>query len=168
MTDYKKIKIEETGIITASKNLDAVYATLKENNINTLEELFERDNEDSIVYTSKSYNLSLSQTKGTIKLLRYKYLEEDLSVLNILDGEIICRGVPRLKRSNDEKALPVNIATYICMLGLSYNFALELQKNMTQGEKIIDILKKVYYGEIKLTNNIENARNIDKIIILIE
>ena len=89
-SDFSKISIYDTGLIRKSSYVAGV---LKKNNIETLEDLFRLDDDLSINYgantvsaTYGTYKHVRSQIHGIIKLIRNKYLNEDLFVDTLYDN----------------------------------------------------------------------------------
>lgn len=89
-SEFSKISIYDTGLVRKSSYVAGVF---KKNNIETLEELFKLDDELSINYGSNTVSSTYgscqhirSQIRGIIKLIRYKYLSEDLYVDTLYDN----------------------------------------------------------------------------------
>lgn len=89
-SDFREISIYDTGLIRKSSYVAGVF---KKNNIETLEELFQLDDNLGINYgantvsaTYGTYKHVRSQIHGIIKLIRHKYLNEDLFVDTLYDN----------------------------------------------------------------------------------
>lgn len=89
-SEFSKISIYDTGLIRKSSYVAGVF---KKNNIETLEDLFRLDDDLSINYgantvsaTYGTYKHVRSQIHGIIKLIRNKYLNEDLFVDTLYDN----------------------------------------------------------------------------------
>lgn len=89
-SEFSKISIYDTGLIRKSSYVAGVF---KKNNIETLDDLFRLDDDLSINYgantvsaTYGTYKHVRSQIHGIIKLIRNKYLNEDLFVDTLYDN----------------------------------------------------------------------------------
>jgi len=171
---FEKIELKDTVILEKTKKdepSDLVYEQLKKNKISNLKELFDADDRKRIQYGNNDYNYELMySTKGTVKLLRFKYLGEDIPYSDILDGEIIeDKGLTIVKRVNEEAPLNLSIASYLCVLGLSSKFARELEKHIKIGETIISFLYRMYNDMPELKcGAAEYVRNIEKMRLILD
>lgn len=142
---YKDIKITDTGLIRPNK-LDFVYTCMIKNNISNLQELFNMADEGTINYdTTKGYakyKCPDNQASGTVNLLRYKYLREDLPFVDLLESKI-----DHGELIKDGKTLKHGVLIYLTKLGLPYEFSESLDMriyNSCYFGKLIDYL--TYYN----------------------
>ena len=89
-SQFREISIYDTGLVRTSSYVAGVF---KKNNIESLEDLFRLDDEVGINYGANTYSATYgtckyvrSQIHGIIKLLRYKYLNEDLFADTLYDN----------------------------------------------------------------------------------
>lgn len=89
-SQFHEISIYDTGLVRKSSYVAGVF---KKNNIENLEQLFRLDDELGINYGANTYANSYgncqhvrSQIRGIIKLIRYKYLKEELFADTIYDN----------------------------------------------------------------------------------
>ena len=88
-SEFREISIYDTGLVRPSSYVAGIF---KKNNIESLEDLFRLDDELGINYGANTYSATngtckyvRSQIHGIIKLLRYKYLNEDLFADTLYD-----------------------------------------------------------------------------------
>ena len=89
-SEFREISIYDTGLVRPSSYVAGIF---KKNNIESLEDLFRLDDELGINYGANTYSATYgtckyvrSQIHGIIKLLRYKYLNEDLFADTLYDN----------------------------------------------------------------------------------
>lgn len=89
-SEFRESSIYDTGLVRPSSYVAGI---LKKNNIESLEDLFRLDDELGINYGANTYQNSYgtckyarSQIRGIIKLLRYKYLNDDLFADTLYDN----------------------------------------------------------------------------------
>lgn len=161
---FAPIKLEDTVILSNDPG-DVVYNVLVENNITNIEELFIKHDNNMINYTNLPSNYRY-QVIGTIKLLRYKYLGEDLDLLDILDGEIYYyNNQATLIKASGQKEPRINIVNYLQYLGLDLSLASMLASDAEDDITLINYIKRVY-SELKGTG-LCNA-SIEKLRLIIE
>lgn len=77
--EYKDFLLSDTGFFDYKNNQSSVYNRLSDNDINTLKELFDKDDENDINLGKTKLNNNFfidEEVKGMIRILRYKYLNE--------------------------------------------------------------------------------------------
>lgn len=88
-SSFSNIKLEDTGLFNYKGGQSSVYNRLRDNNITTLQELFEADDLNRIEYRNDKVGQNFyihSELKGIIRLLRYKYLNEySYDLITLLD-----------------------------------------------------------------------------------
>lgn len=85
--EYKDFLLSDTGFFDYKNNQSSVYNRFKDNDINTLKELFDKDdvNDINLGKTKLNNNFFIDEeVKGMIRILRYKYLNETNEELNNL------------------------------------------------------------------------------------
>ncbi len=84
---YESIKIEELTFLWINSRNKAVYNRLKHNSIDTLSDLFNKYDTNSIILPSTTRDAN-NQARGIIELIRFKYLKCD-TLLDIYLNKII-------------------------------------------------------------------------------
>ena len=136
MMDYSKlecVKLEDTGIIFASVR-DVVYNYFCKNGIYNLKDLFVAVDNNCLDFPKKSKN----QIIGVIKLLKYKYLGEELDYLEVLNGEVVFRGATYIKKDKADDNELENDYIYFQQMGFSSNFTSSLRSCLENGKRVID------------------------------
>jgi len=85
--EYKDFLLSDTGFFDYMNNQSSVYNRLRDNDISTLKELFDKDDQDDIIYGKNKANNNFfidEEVKGMIRILRCKYLNETNEQLNNL------------------------------------------------------------------------------------
>ena len=164
---FEHIKLEDLDLIRCNK-LDCVYNLLTKNGITNLKELFELDDLDLIEYgkkTSLQDRVRNYQTKGIVKLLRSKYLKEDLPYIDLLKTKIIKGKLLLDGELKDGK----KYVDELLKLGLTFDFIMFFRQSVIyiESEQLIDLLEKVYKKELDIKSNREYEKNVKRLSIII-
>lgn len=78
---FKHITLHDTGLFYGTPKIEVVHKRLKDNGINTLQDLFEKYDDNTIYYGTNNNKGSFykEEIKGVIELLRFKYLGVSLN-----------------------------------------------------------------------------------------
>lgn len=164
---FEYIKLKDIDLIRCNK-CDCVYNRLTKNGITNLKDIFELDDLDLIKYGNLKSLLELNKqylTRGVVKLLRAKYLNEPIPNINILDGyynkgTIIIDGMLK-----DE----IEFVQTFMKLGLTFNFVVSFRRNIKcTNIKIIDLFRIMYFDELLGCLNKEYKQNKERLKIIID
>ena len=156
----ENLTIEDTGLVYCNEK-NKIYKILKDNNITNLEQLLN---------LSDKYKISIhARTKrefiGFLKIIRYKYLNESIDLISILDESptFVEAGVDKGKyRFNN-----------LFELGLDANESKRINQQMFKyGEdgdlyKLIDVLRYFYESHVGF-NGKQTRIQLNKVKVLID
>lgn len=140
---FAEIKIEESGLLL-NNGKDIVYNRLKSNEIITLKDLFEKYDQHLIClgYFTETYShFQEESVNGRIELLRYKYLDTELSFENILNETIYSRS-----GFYPEEYCKVNRTNYFYLrkLGFTHQMTDWILFDLKSDEILIELIKNKY------------------------
>ena len=138
-SEFKNISLNETGLFDGSPRRMVSYNRLKKNQIETLEDLFNKFDNDEIDYGIDHPGNCVFEAKeviGVVNLLRYKYLNVQL-LINPLTN------LSELARSNNRKKL----VEYLKSIGLTHTVSVQsyfwVRKQHDKVIRLIDLLNKL-------------------------
>ena len=165
--NFAEIKIEESELLLNSGK-DIVYNRLKLNGIITLKDLFEKYDQHMIClgkFADSYYRFQEESVRGRIELLRYKYLDTNLSFDNILNETIFSTS-----GLYPEEYCKVNRTNYFYLrkLGFTHQMTDWILFDLKSDEVLIELIKRKY-KDIKKYNSSKKWQqlyaNILKIIV---
>lgn len=165
---FSHIKIESLDILWGRARNKACYNRIKSNGINTLKDLFEKYDSNSLVFPSFDEEAN-AQTRALIEIIRYRYLGANLLIDPYLETivypfQVINDKSKRLKETvylgraiGLERRQAIGLAHYI-------------KDNIKKATKLGDIITDIYKKNKKITNiginEIDDLRT--KLSILVE
>ncbi len=123
--EYSKVLIETLFFVWGNSRNRAVYNRLKNNNIKTLKELFEKYDDESLVFPEFDKDAN-AQARAVIELIRFKYLRcdtlLDIHLNTIIQPFIVTRfeqkglntTIQKLRTVGLERRQAEALAEYIC------------------------------------------------------
>ena len=146
--NFSDIKIESLSFLWGHSRNRAAYNRLKQNNIDTLKDLFEKYDNDSIVLPIPEKDAK-AQTRAIIELIRYKYLNAEL----LLDPYLRTKVEPYQVLPSNPKAFH-KVMSNLRALGFENRQASSLtnyiSKELNRPQYLGDILIDVYEKKVKL------------------
>ena len=146
---YADIKIESLSFLWGNSRNKSTYNRLKQNNIETLKDLFEKYDSDSIVLPIQGKDAK-AQIRAIIELIRYKYLNTELLIDPYLREKI----EPYQVLPNSPKPF-YKVMSCLRALGFENRQASSLtnliSKTLNRPQYLGDILIDLYESKINLS-----------------